>query len=100
MLVSALQSKRSTAIFLHVQALEATQQLRATLKANGGQYLLGKLSYADVVMAITVAGICAPGQPRELPPARATVQMHSQEVYDALKDLQPWADELLDKHLP
>ncbi|BDA49990.1 hypothetical protein COCOBI_15-1180 [Coccomyxa sp. Obi] len=82
------------------KALEVIEHLRATLKANGGQYLLGKLSYADVVMAIAVAGMCAPGKPRQLPPARATVQMHSQEVYDACKDLQPWADGILDIHLP
>lgn len=92
--------KRDSTAFLCVQALEAIQQLRATLKANGGQYLLGKLSYADVVMAIAVAGMCPPGKPRELPPARRTVQMQSQEVYDACKDLQAWADDLLDKHLP
>ena len=92
--------KRNTALILHVQALEAIHQLRATLNANGGRYLLGTLSYADVVMAITVAGICPPGKPRQLPPARAAVQIQSQEMHDALKDLQPWADELLDKHLP
>lgn len=93
-------SKSNIAKLLHVQALEVIDQLRAALKANGGQYVLGKLSYADVVLAITVAGICPPGQPRQLPPARAAVQFHSQELYDACKDLQPWADELLDKHLP
>ncbi|CAL8465487.1 g5023 [Coccomyxa elongata] len=82
------------------KALEVIEQLRAALKANGGQYVLGKLSYADVVLAITVAGTCPPGQPRQLPPARATVQTPSQELYDACKDLQPWADNLLDKHLP
>lgn len=82
------------------KALELLQHLRATLKANGGQYLLGKLSYADVTMAILLAGICPPGQPRKLPPTRNSVPMQSQDLYDACKDLQPWADDILDKHLP
>ncbi len=83
-----------------MQALGCVGKLRAQLKESGGQFLLGTLSYADITMAITVAGICPPGQPRKLPAARDTVPFQSQELYDACKDLQPWADGILDKHLP
>jgi hypothetical protein len=85
---------------VHGQALEHVSNFRAQLKEHGGQYLLGTLTYADVSMAITLAGVCPPGQPRKLPAARATVPFQSQELYDACKDLQPWADDILDKHLP
>lgn len=82
------------------QAVEVVRRFKAALKEGGGEYLFGKLSYADVLLAITLQGVCPPGQPRPLPAARATAPIPSQELYDEVKDLQPWVDNILDKHLP
>lgn len=47
------------------QAQEALRTFRAALQKAGGQYLLGSFSYADILLAIIVQGLCPPGQPRK-----------------------------------
>ena len=50
------------------QAQEALRTFRAALKKAGGQYLLGSFSYADILLAILLQGLCSPGQPRKCAP--------------------------------
>lgn len=85
---------------MHAQAVGHLNWARKELKQSGGQFLLGELSYADLAMAITVAQICPPGQPPKLPAARNTILFPSQELYDACKDIKPWAADILDKQFP
>ena len=42
---------------LWLQAKAAFQELRTTLQTNGGQFVLGKLTFADLAMAVATSTI-------------------------------------------
>ncbi|NTX50057.1 glutathione S-transferase family protein [Myxococcus sp. CA039A] len=77
------------------QALERT---RAGLRASGGEYLLGRFSYADVTMAVVLEGI-APAARIEPPLGPATRRCWSDEALAGeFDDLLKWRARLVATH--
>jgi glutathione S-transferase len=77
---------------------EGFEQLRSALQQGGGPYLLGKFSYADIVMATALQGI-APVADEYIRLGPATRRIWTQpQLAHEYRDLVEWRDDLYRNH--
>lgn len=81
------------------KVLGVLRELQAALKRSGGDYLVGgKLSYADIAMAVAVQ-VVKPLQPPFATLARLPLEV-LQPYQEEFRDLTEWRDRIFTKHFP